>query len=126
LRFKTSASATLIEYGGVFADVFIVYLVRMLWRLATLLRSRRWTKVNATVLGCHLNKSAYNSVSVDYEYEVDGQKRAETFLKPFIWDSSAKVYADQFGRGTAFKIRIKPADSDVSVADTSVEHWWTF
>lgn len=79
-----------------FADVLVVYAVRILWRLANLLRSRGWTKVNATVLGCHLNKSAYESVSVNYEYELDSQKRAGTFLKLFIWTSSAEVYADEY------------------------------
>jgi hypothetical protein len=104
--------------------VLVVYVVRILWRLISLLHSRRWTKINATVLGCHLNKSACPSVEVDYEYELDSDKRAATFLKPFIWTSSAEIYANEYARGATFKIRVKPGDYAVSVADQSVEHWW--
>jgi hypothetical protein len=106
-------------------DILIVYLVRILWRLRNLLRSRRWNRVNATVLSSQVNESPFgNSVTVDYEYEVDGQKWPEAFIKPFILHSSAKVYADEYPRGAMFKIRIQPGCPDVSVADKGVEHWW--
>jgi hypothetical protein len=108
-----------------FVDVLIVYIIRTLWRLGNLLRCRSWSTVNAVVLESRLNKSAYESVSLDYEYEADGQKRTGTFLKPFISTSSAKAYADEYPPAAKFKIRIKPEDSSVSVADASVEHWWT-
>jgi len=35
-----------------------------------------------------------------------------------------KAYADQYARGMEFKIRIKPGDPSVSVADSTVENWW--
>jgi len=53
----------------------------------------------------------------------NGQKHADSFTKPFILDSSAKAYADQFARGMEFKIRVKPSDPSVSVADSTVENW---
>ena len=109
--------------GGLFLDVYIVYLFRIFWRLANLLRSRKWTKATATVFGSHTDRSVYSSVDVDYEYAVNGQKYADSFTKPFIADSSAKAYGDQFARGTEFKIRIKPSDPSVSVADSTVENW---
>jgi hypothetical protein len=109
--------------AGLFLDIYIVYLFRIFWRLANLLRSRKWTKATATVLGSHPNLSLYSSVSLVYEYEVDGQKHVESFRKPFLSDSSAKAYADQFARGKEFKIRIKPSDTSVSVADSTVENW---
>jgi hypothetical protein len=109
--------------AGLFLDIYIVYLFRIFWRLANLLRSRKWSKATATVLGSRPNLSVYNSVSVDYEYGVNGQKHADSFTKPFILDSSAKAYADQFARGVEFKIRIKPSDPSVSVADSTVENW---
>lgn len=108
-----------------FIDVYIVYMFRMFWRLANLLRSRRWSKATATVLGSHLNQGVNNGVSVDYEYEANGQKYAASFDKPFIFESSANAYADQFARGMEFKIRIKPGDPCVSVADSTVENWWS-
>jgi Protein of unknown function (DUF3592) len=109
--------------AGLFLDIYVVYVFRIFWRLANLLRSRKWTKATATVLGSHPNLSNYNSVRVDYEYAVKGQKYADSFTKPFILDSSVKGYAEQFARGMEFKIRVKPSDQSVSVADSSVENW---
>jgi hypothetical protein len=109
--------------AGLFLDVYIVYFFRTLWRVAHLLRSRRWPAVTATVLGSHFPHDVYNRVSIDYEYAVNGQKHADSFTKPFILDSSAKAYADQFARGMGFKIRVKPSDPSVSVADSTVENW---
>ena len=111
--------------GGLFLDIYVVYIVRLLWRLVGLFRSRRWEKATATVLGTRTNASLYSSVSVDYEYAVDGQKFADTFVKAFIWDSSAKAYADQFAKGMSFTVRIKPGLPG-SIADASVENWWNY
>jgi hypothetical protein len=110
--------------GGLFLDIFIVYVFRMLRRLASLLRSRRWGKEIAAVSDSHLNDSLYNSVNVEYEYAANGQEYVGSFEKPFILDSSAKAYAEQFARGMEFKIRFKPGDPSVSVADSTVENWW--
>lgn len=108
-----------------FAEILFVYVVRIMWRLANLLRSRRWTKANATVLGCHRNKSAYESVSVDYEYELDSQKRVGTFLKPFIWTSSAELYADEHPPGAAFKIRsnLQTLQSPLQIPALRIGHY---
>ena len=102
-------------------DVYIVYLLRILWRLGNLLRSRKWNKMTATVLGCHLSESTHTTVSVYYEYATNGEKHAAIFEKPFLLDSSAQNYAEQFPKGAAFKIRVKPGNSSASVADSSVE-----
>jgi hypothetical protein len=103
-----------------------VFIFRLLWRLLGLVRSRRWKKVIATILGTHANTSLYSSVSVHYEYALDGQRFADTFVKPFIWDFSAKAYADQFAKGMSFTIRTKPGQPGVSIADASVENWWNY
>lgn len=110
--------------AGLFLDVYIVYFFRTLWRVANLLRSRRWPAVTATILGSHFPKAAYNRVSIDYEYAANGHKYVASFEKPFVFDSSARAYTDQFARGMEFKIRIKPADPSVSVADSTAENWW--
>jgi hypothetical protein len=88
------------------------------------MRGRRWSVATATELGSHFPRVAYNCVSIDYEYAANGHKCSASFEKPFVVDSSAKAYADQFARGTEFKIRIKPGDQSVSVSDSTVENWW--
>jgi hypothetical protein len=55
----------------------------------------------------------------------DGQKFADGFVKPFIWDFSAKANADQFAKGMSFSVRVKPGQPGVSIADASVENWRT-
>jgi hypothetical protein len=109
--------------AGLFLDTYIVYLLRIFWRLANLLHSRKWTRATATVLSSLPDLSLYSSVRVDYEYAMNGQKHADSFTKPFISESSAEAYADQFARGMEFKIRIRSSDPSVSVADFTVENW---
>jgi len=116
-------SATLPHMGGLFLDVYIVYAFRTLWRRGNLLRSRKWNRMTATILGCHLSDSIHTTVSVYYEYATSGEKYAAIFEKPFLLDSSAQNYAGQFPKGAAFKIRVKPGDSWASVADSSMENW---
>ena len=106
-----------------FADIYIVYLARILWRLVALLRSRRWGRATGTILGVHLNGVYFKSVSVDYEYGAESPKYASTFVKPFLIESSAKAYSDRLKRGMSFTIRIKTGDPEVSVADASEENW---
>ena len=112
--------------GGLFLDVYVVYIFRLLWRLLSLIRSRRWEKARAIIFGTHANTLLYSSVGVDYEYALDGQNFADTFVKPFIWDSSGKAYADQFAKGMSFTVRIKPGQPGVSIADASVENLWNY
>jgi hypothetical protein len=109
--------------SGLFLDVYIVYLLRILWRLGNLFRTRAWTNLTATILGCHLDKSTNIIVRVDYLYATNGKTYAESFAKPFLVDSSAQLYAEQFSKGASFNIRVKPGDPSVSIADSSVENW---
>ena len=95
----------------------------ILWRLGNLFRSRKWNEMSATVLGPHLSKGTNTTVRVDYEYAINGQTYADSFEKPFLSDSSALAYTEQFPKGALFKIRFKPANPAMSVADSSVENW---
>jgi hypothetical protein len=101
---------------GFFLDIYIVYFARSLWRLIDLLRSHRWSKSTATILGVHVRSGLYDSVAIDYEYGAP-PKYASTFVKPFIFESSAKAYAQPLTRGMQLHIRIKPRHPEVSVAD---------
>ncbi len=51
-------------------------------------------------------------------------KYSSTFVKPFIFNSSARTYADQVKPGMLFRIRINPQNPEVSLADRSEENWW--
>ena len=99
-----------------FTEIFIAYLARSLWRLVNLLRSRSWDKSTATILNVHVSDGYHTTVSIDYEYG-PSPKYTSTLVKPFIFEASAKEYAQHLSRGMQMHIRIKPGHLDVSVAD---------
>lgn len=103
--------------GGWFADIFVEYLLRILFHAANLVRSRRWPTVTATVVSadCPLTTTGCTVATVYYEYVVNGEKYGDTFRKPFISRESGKDYAAQFVKGIPFKVRVKPDDSTTSV-----------
>jgi hypothetical protein len=109
---------------GFFTDIYIVYSARTFWRLVNLVRSHRWSKATAIILGVHVNDGLYESVEVDYEYGFDVPMCASTFVKPFIFKSSARTYADHLKPGMEFRIRINPQNPKVSLADRSEENLW--
>jgi hypothetical protein len=104
--------------GGLFLDIFIEYVFRILLRGIRLFRSRHWPVVNASVLsaGCPQSGLGCTVANVDYEYDANGVKYAESFEKPFIASTSGMAYAQQFVKGADFLVRVKPGDPSVSVA----------
>ena len=103
--------------GGWFADIFVEYLLRILFHAANLVRSRRWPTVTATVLSsdCPFTITGCTVATVYYEYVVNGEKYGDTFGKPFISQESGKDYAAQFAKEMPFKVRVKPDDPTKSV-----------
>jgi hypothetical protein len=51
------------------------------------------------------------------EYMVDGAKYAGCYEKPFLVRASGVAYAESFAKGEDFKVRLKPGDPSVSVAE---------
>lgn len=103
--------------GGWFVDIFVEYLLRIVFHAANLLRSRRWPTVTATVLSADCPHAAYGCdvATVYYEYVVNGEKHGDTFGKPFISQESGKDYAANVVKGMHFKVRVKPDDPTKSV-----------
>jgi hypothetical protein len=103
--------------GGLFLDIFVEYLFRVLVRMFELLRSRSWPVAMGTVLSSDCPHAFYGGTvaTVYYEYIVDGEKYGAACEKPFIWHDSGTEYADQFVKGVDFKLRLKPGDSSASV-----------
>ena|SRR5579871_4560504 len=110
-----------------FTDYLVVYVFRTVWRLMVLLRTRKWERVNAVVL---MAEESYGlssiGASVSYEYAVGAQKFfSGTFTKPFLSTGPAQAYVAKYPKGSSFKIRVKPGHPEVSVADVTVENWWS-
>ena len=104
--------------GGLFVDIFVEYIFRIVFHATDLLRSRKWPIAKATVLSADCPSAAYGCdvATVYYEYLVNGGKYGDTFGKPFILRKSGKDYATQFVKGADFNIRVKPDDPSKSVA----------
>lgn len=103
---------------GLFIDIYIVYLFRVLVRALNLLRSRSWPITRGVVLGADCpSKSGYIVAFVTYEYIVDGEKYGAWYEKPFLVSDSAAEYARKFIKGEDFKVRVKPGDPSSSIPD---------
>ena len=100
-----------------YGDIFVEYIFRIVFHAANLLRSRRWTVVNATVLSadCPRISSGCTVTTVYYEYLINGEKYGNWFGRPFISEKSGRDYAALFVKGAQFKVRVKPDDLTKSV-----------
>jgi len=111
-------SATLIfNMGGLFVDILVEYIFRVVFRAMQLLRSRKWPVVRATVLSADCPQAGFGCtvVTVYYEYVVNGEKHGDTFDKPFVSPDSGEEYAEQIAKGMGFNVRVKPDDATASV-----------
>ena len=105
--------------AGLFLDILVEYLFRVSVRTIKLLRSHSWPTQKATVLGASCPQHSYGCTvaEVDYEYVVDGVNYANSYAKPFLSHGSGVDYAESFVKGQDFKVRLKPGDQSVSVAE---------
>jgi hypothetical protein len=105
--------------GGLFLDIFVEYFFRVLGRGISLVRSHRWRVIKGTVLSasCEHGGLGCTVAEVDYEYVVDGAKYGSTYSKPFLSQGSGEYYAQSFVKGQEFKVRVKPGEPSVSIAE---------
>jgi hypothetical protein len=105
--------------AGWFADILVEYLFRVLVRGIQLLRSHSWPITKGTILGAACPEASYGCpvANIDYEYIIDGVKYADCYKKPFLVHASGVAYADLFVKGADFKVRLKPGDPSVSIAE---------
>lgn len=105
--------------AGLVLNVFVEYFFRVLGRAISLLRSHGWPLQKGTALSARCQQASFGCTlaDVDYEYVVDGVKYGDSYAKPFLWQESGVDYAESFVKGQEFKVRLKPGDPSVSVAE---------
>src|SRR5215469_659191 len=98
--------------AGLFVDIFVEYLFRVLFHGLDLVRSRKWPIAKATVLSadCPLATYGCEVATVYYEYAINGEKCGGSFGVPFISRKAGEDYAALLAKGKHFKIRTKPGD----------------
>jgi hypothetical protein len=103
--------------GGWFLDVYVAYLFKLSARMLRRWRSRTWPLTVATVASARSSRGAFgcSTVEVIYTYSIEGHTFGGASEKPFISPTSADNYAARFPVGSSLVIRLKPADSTISV-----------
>lgn len=101
---------------GLYLDVVIEYLIRVIARTIKRRRSREWPSTKATVVSSDCPKtSSCDLAEVVYLYRFKDERYSGTDQKPFLSQSSAKDYISHFPTGTEFDVRVKPDDPEVSI-----------
>ena len=107
--------------GGWYADVIVGYFITLLRIVARILRARRskgWREITATVAGASCQTSLFMPrpvAEIVYTNRINGGFSGGADEKPFFFESSAKLYAEQFARGDSMAVRVKPGQPEVSI-----------
>ena len=109
---------------GLYIDILIEYLFRIVVRFVRKQRSSSWPLNQATVMHAVCPKPGLGCrvVQVGYTYRVDGESYAGTSSKPFLFDVSAEDYVKRHPAGTEIRVRVKPEEPARSVM---VDRPWT-
>jgi hypothetical protein len=103
--------------GGLFLDIFIVYLIRVLIRRWRQLGTSAWDLKEAriagissrpTVLGCPV-------VELIYSYNIADKNLWKMESVPFLSDSSANDYIRNHPRESSLAISVNPGKPEMSI-----------
>jgi hypothetical protein len=104
--------------GGLFVDVYVEWLIRMVVNDIRMFRSRSWPVVDGIVFdatcpralgGCHV-------ADVYYDYTFSGESFSGIHEEPFVAHSLGQDYILQFPTGSDYPVRVNPRDPSKSVA----------
>jgi uncharacterized protein DUF3592 len=97
-------------------DVYVEYLIRVVGRLYTRIRSASWDPVDGTVIHSQCRGVVGCPVTyVSYKYQVEDQEYEGIATKPFILRSSGELYARHFLAGQQIVVRVNPHNPASSV-----------
>jgi hypothetical protein len=99
--------------GGLFIDVYIVWLFRSIQRVLRLRGTKGWKTVAGVVRAVYYSP-LYSTVQVTYTYAVDGEPYAGISEKAFLVDNSAQQYQKDFVVKSPILIRVSPTDPNQS------------
>ncbi len=79
--------------------------------------SRVWLTLGGWRLSGQDELNGCTVANIDYEYMVDGVGYVGWYEKPFLVHASGVAYAESLVKGEDFKVRLKPGDPSVSLAE---------
>jgi hypothetical protein len=97
--------------GGLFLDVFIAFIVKLILRAKRSWGSSKWKLVKAKIdNSCVGGGWVMNcpTAEVGYAYEFNGMTYSVIDAQPFFMDSSAKYYVARRTRGETAFVRVNP------------------
>ena len=102
--------------GGLFVDILVVYLVRILYRAWKQRGTSTWDLKEAKLVSITRPPTGYGCPVVElvYSYAEDGRTCWGSADIPFIWRSSADDYVGRHPVGSVLVVRVKPGDPDIS------------
>jgi|HubBroStandDraft_6_1064221.scaffolds.fasta_scaffold1556921_2 hypothetical protein len=103
--------------GGLVLDILVEYIVRVIIRFFRAWGAKSWPVVEARVIGTNYRSGGVGCAVADitYRYRLDGKRYTGSDANPFIRNSSAKDYLENYRRGTELPVRVKPGNPDVAV-----------
>lgn len=103
--------------GGLFLDILVVYLIRVLVRRWRQRGTSAWNLKEARIADISYRPTAWGCSFVEliYLYNVDDKNLARMESVPFLSDSSANGYVRNHPRESSLSIRVNPGKPEVSV-----------
>ncbi len=103
--------------GGLVLDIYVEFIFRVIVRLFRARGSRSWPVVKAEVTATYHDPGGFGCAvaNIAYQYKLNGELYAGTDANPFVSDSSAKDYLENYPTGSELLVRVKPGSPDFSV-----------
>lgn len=102
---------------GLFIDIYVEYLIRVIIRLVRRWNAKSWTVVTAEITAASYRAGGIGCAVADigYRYEIDDQVHIGTNSVPFIFSSSAREYVEHCSPNSQIVIRVKLGSPALSV-----------
>lgn len=103
--------------GGLFLDIFVLYVVRVLIRFWKQRGTSGWVLQQANIECISRPLSAWGCpvAEIVYLYTIGDETYSGSDSIPFIWRSSAEDYVRRHPEGSTLLVRVKPDDPSISV-----------
>jgi hypothetical protein len=100
-----------------FADVLIVFIVRISIQFFRSLRAKSWPVVKAKVTMAERSGGGFGCMVVElvYDYDFNGKYYSGNHSEPFLSAGAAKEYLEEHSTDTELLVRLDPGNPDFSV-----------
>ena len=108
--------------GGLIIDVVIAYIVRLLIRLARVLKGGGWPTVDAKIDSALVGGGwVWNcpTAEIAYTYHFKGKTYSSVETIPYMFEAVAEATVERFRKGKTANVRVNPSAPQQSVLKQS-------